>query len=43
MTIRTRLSWSFAGLLLATFVIVVALSYDELVAEIDTPEGRDEL
>lgn len=42
MTIRTRLGWWFVALLSATFVIVVAMSYYELVAEVDTPAGKDE-
>jgi signal transduction histidine kinase len=42
MTIRTRVGWWFTGLLTATFVIVVGMSYYELVAEVDTPEGKNE-
>lgn len=42
MRLRTRLGWWFAGLLTAAFAVVLAMSYYELVAEIDTPEGRDE-
>jgi len=42
MTIRTRLGWGFAGLLTAALIVVAAMSYYELVAEIDTPEGKNE-
>lgn len=42
MTIRTRLGWWFAGLLTTALVVVVAMSYYELVAEADTEEGKSE-
>ncbi len=42
MTIRTRLGWWFAALLTAAMVVVVGMSYYELVAEVDTPEGANE-
>jgi len=42
MTLRTRVGLWFAVLLTATFVIVVGMSYYELVAEIATPEGESE-
>jgi signal transduction histidine kinase len=42
MTIRIRLGWWFAGLLTTALVVVVAMSYYELVAEADTEEGKSE-
>jgi signal transduction histidine kinase len=42
MTIRTRLGWWFSALLTVAMVVVVGMSYYELVAEVDTPEGANE-
>lgn len=42
MTIRARLGWWFTGLLTTALIVVVAMSYYELVTDANTPEGRSE-